>query len=62
MTESDYILVDNLAKFRIADGVLRGVLYGDVFDVPDKEYQNLMVSIFNMAQRLSEKIKVDEEG
>ena len=62
MTESDYVLVSNLAKFRIADTILRDVFHGDEHGVPPEEYANLMVLGFNMIQRLAEKVEAITEG
>lgn len=57
MTEHEYIEVGNLVQFRIADKVLRDVMPGDEYGVPEKLYKEILIKIGNMINHLSNVIE-----
>ena len=59
MTEAEYITSTNLAKFRMAEHILRDVMAGDEYGVPESEYREIVKQINKRTTYLYKTIELE---
>jgi hypothetical protein len=61
MKEGEYVRIGNLIKLRNATAILRNILSGEEWGVPQKEFSKAYRLLSNMEDNLRKMIKMEED-
>jgi hypothetical protein len=61
MTETEFILATNVARSRAALDIVRDLTPGKGYGVTDKEYKILNTTLYDIQERISEMMEIEED-